>query len=121
MSRWRPPLAWAGVILVLTSWPSANLGTEVTGADKLGHFGMYGVLGFLVARALPSPRTRTDLLAALAWMTVFGLLDEVHQRWIPGRDASIADWAADFLGATVGLLVANHLLSLAPKRPDLST
>lgn len=121
MSRWRPPLAWAGVILVLTSWPGSGLGNQVTGADKIAHLGMYGVLGYLVARALPLPRGRVAMLASLAWMTVFALLDEVHQHWIPGRDASIADWAADILGASLGLLAATYILSSAPRRPDPST
>lgn len=92
-----------------------------SGLDKVVHFSVYAVLGLLVTRALDVPRTRVALLSAIASMTVFGLLDEVHQHWIPGRDASIADWAADILGATVGLLAANHLLSLARKRPDLPT
>lgn len=101
-----------------TSWPNPHLGSVETGADKIVHFGMYGVLGFLVTRALVRPRTSVDLLAALAWMTVFAMLDEVHQFWIPGRDASVGDWTADILGATVGLLVANHLFSTAHARPD---
>jgi VanZ family protein len=109
------------VILVATSWSSPQLGSAETGVDKIVHFGMYGVLGFLVTRALVRPRTRVDLLAALAWMTVFAMLDEVHQAWIPGRDASVGDWTADLLGATVGLLVANHLFSTAHERPDLLT
>ena len=120
-SRWRPPLAWAGVILVATSWPSSSLGNQVTGADKVAHLGLYGVLGFLVARALLLPRRRVVMVAALAWITVFAMLDEVHQHWIPGRDASIADWAADILGATLGLLAATYLFSLAPRRPDPTT
>ena len=107
------------MILVLTSWPSPRIGVEVSGGDKVVHFVMYGILGFLVTRALALPRARADLFAALAWMTVFAMLDEVHQHWIPGRDASVADWAADLLGATAGLVLANHLLSLARERPDL--
>lgn len=94
------------------------MGPDVSGSDKIVHVAMYGILGFLVARALARPRTRVDQLAALAWMTVFALLDEVHQHWIPGREASAADWAADLLGAAVGLVLANHLLSSARERPD---
>ena len=106
------------MILVLTSWPSPRIGVDVSGADKVVHFGIYGILGVLVTRALAPPRTRVDLLAALAGMTVFAMLDELHQYWIPGRDASVADWAADLLGATVGLVLAHHLLSSARERLD---
>ncbi len=109
------------MILILTSWPSPQVSTKVAWSDKIVHFSVYAVLGHLVARALAAPRSRATLLAAVAGMCVFGMLDEVHQAWIPGRDASIADWMADLLGATVGLLVSHHLLSLAPTRQDLPT
>lgn len=120
-SRWRLPLLWSAVILVLTSWPSPRIGIEVSGGDKIVHFAMYGILGFLVTRALALPRKPVELLAVLAWITVFALLDEVHQHWIPGREASVADWTADLLGATAGLLLANHILSSARERPGLLT
>lgn len=109
------------MILLLTSWPNPNVDIHVDGADKVVHFGMYVILGALVARALLAPRTRVGLLAAAAWMTVFGMLDEVHQHWIPGRSTSIADWAADILGASVGLLAAHFLLSLALGRQEQQT
>lgn len=110
------------MILVLTSWPSlGTTGPQLPGLDKVVHFGLYAVLGYLVARALSVPRTRIALFAALAGITVFGLLDEVHQAWIPGREASVADWIADLLGAATGLVVATQLLSLAPSRQDLPT
>ena len=115
------PLGWSGVILLFTSWPSPNVDLHVAGADKVVHFSLYAILGALVARALLTPRTRIGLLAALAWMTVFGMLDEVHQYWIPGRETSVADWGADILGATVGLLAAHLLLSLALRRQDQQT
>ena len=110
------------MILVLTSWPSfGTSGPQIPGLDKVAHFGLYAVLGYLVARALAVPRTRVALFAALAGITVFGLLDEVHQAWIPGREASVGDWIADVLGAATGIITAAHLLSLAPSRQDLPT
>jgi len=109
------------VILVLTSWPSPRVSTRVTGTDKIAHFSVYAILGYLVARALSEPRTRWALLSAVVAMYVFGMLDEVHQMWVPGREASVWDWAADCLGASTGLLVGHHLLSLAQSRQDLPT
>ena len=32
-------------------------------------------------------------------------VDEVHQSFVPGRDASVYDWLADTLGAGFGVLV----------------
>jgi VanZ family protein len=39
--------------------------------------------------------------AALA-AVLYGLSDEVHQSFIPGRDASVGDVVADALGALLG-------------------
>jgi VanZ family protein len=115
-------VGWAAVILVLTSWPSPpDLGSRVPGLDKLVHFSMYAVLGYLVAKALRHPvslRTRINTLTAMA---LFGFVDELHQLLVPGRDANVADWAADLTGATTGLLIGLHLLSLARARQDLPT
>jgi VanZ family protein len=39
----------------------------------------------------------------LCWL--YGLSDEVHQIWVPGRSADILDWLVDGLGIfTVGWL-----------------
>lgn len=110
------------MILVLTSWPSPEIDHKlVDGSDKVAHFGVYFILGVLTWRALAVPRGMKALLAALAAMYVFGLVDEVHQAFVPGRDASVFDWMADLLGATAGLVLAPRLLSLARRRQDLLT
>jgi VanZ family protein len=117
-SRWRPVILWAAAILVMTSWPSPGGIPDVTGIDKVAHFGVYAVLGTLVARALLPARTRSVLVFAFIGIATFGALDELHQNWIPGRDASVADWIADFSGALVGLAVAPTLLRLTLTRQD---
>lgn len=105
------------VILALTSWPSPSIGPEVAGADKVAHFGLYAVLGWLTARALLE-RTAARLGAAVAGLGAFAAADELHQLLIPGRSASVLDWLADLAGLALGLLLAAHLLSLAPVRQD---
>jgi VanZ family protein len=37
---------------------------------------------------------------------VYGVSDEFHQRFVPGRNASIEDWVADVAGAAVGVAAA---------------
>jgi VanZ family protein len=112
--RWIPPIAWAAVILTLTSIPASDLAPvgafAFPGADKLVHVGMYGVLGALLARAVgvpPSPRTLGRLLLGVL---LFAAVDEWHQRFIPGRSADVLDLVADLAGATLGVAAAARFL-----------
>ena len=111
--RWRPPLAWAAVILVLTSIPVPSTPVDdVLGLDKLVHLVLYGVLGALAARAARTPsRARLPLLAALGAVILFAAADEWHQALVPGRSADPLDWVADAVGALAGTaLVVRGLL-----------
>ena len=96
------------------------MSTAITGVDKAAHFSVYAMLGALTARALLSPRTVRALVVAAGFIAVFGALDEVHQLWVPGREASVWDWTADLLGCVVGLILGNHYLSLARARRELT-
>lgn len=120
--RWWPVFGWGVVILLLTSWPSPpDLPATIPGLDKVVHVAMYAVLGYLVSRALLWPVAIGTRLNAVTAMAIFAFVDELHQLLVPGRSASGWDWASDLVGATVGLLVGLHLLSLAPGRQDLKT
>jgi len=75
--------------------------------DKVVHFGIYAVLGALLARALAGGiRTVTARRAALAILlsTLYGVTDEWHQSFVPGRTPEPRDVAADFAGAAAGAL-----------------
>lgn len=121
--RWGPVLVWACAILVMTSWPGnpKTLEPALPELDKLAHFSVYCVLAVLTWRALTAPRTRSALISAFAAIAVFGALDELHQLYVPFRDASVFDWSADLLGALIGLRIAASLLSHIPTRQDPQT
>lgn len=74
--------------------------------DKLLHFTAYGLMAFLAARALNRERPamgRSRLyMFALGFTIVFGLSDEIHQAFVPGRTASTGDWIADIMGSCMG-------------------
>jgi len=121
--RWAPSIAWSAVILVATSLPGSTFPSvsSVPGADKVVHGVMYGVLGFLVTRALDigrAPGWGGRVSGGLAAIAAFGALDEWHQRWIPGRGADSLDWGADVAGAAFGTLL---YLRSALERRETST
>lgn len=101
-------------MVALTSWPRPPEIPIVSGIpnfDKLIHMSLYGIEGFLLYRAVRWPeRVGGSLLRVLAIvgvMAVWGVLDEVHQYWIPGRSMEGGDVAADVTGAAVGAMVAS--------------
>ena len=103
---------------MLTSVPGRDVpDVGVPHVDKLVHFAMYAVLGFLIARALGGaraiggavarPAVRVLALAVVA-VALFAAADEWHQRWVPGRSTDVLDWCADVAGGTLALLLATH-------------
>lgn len=99
-SLWGPVLLEAAVLFWLSS--RTFLTSSPAGWDKVAHFLAYGALCTLLLRALHGgllPLRLTLGLAAVALATAYGASDEFHQSFVPGRDASVFDLAADFLGA----------------------
>lgn len=76
------------------------------GWDKLLHFLAYGLLAVLVLRALcggdPGRAGWPPAMMAALFATLYGLTDEWHQSYVPGRMAEAADLAADAAGALAG-------------------
>jgi VanZ family protein len=102
--RWGPVVLWAAMIFVLSSFSS--LPAPPAGfTDKHAHFATYGVLAALLVWALtdrsPARMTWATAAAAVALAALYGASDEWHQSFVPGRDASALDLAADTLGAAI--------------------
>ena len=106
--RWLPPLLWAAFILILTSIPGSHLPVLPSrNFDKVVHLAIYGVLGWLTARAWSSrSRVTAAALAVVLLISCFGALDEWHQQFIPQRSMDLLDWTADTAGAAIGVLLA---------------
>jgi VanZ family protein len=51
----------------------------------------------------------------VAFLTAYGAALEFCQIWIPGRNAALADVAADFVGAFIGIAVAMMIAGVMPK------
>ena len=106
--RWISTLAYAGVIFYLSSrcWSGPPLFLH---ADKVIHLVIYAGLGALCVWALrgTSLRGRAQLLPlAVAMAFIYGVTDEMHQMFVPGRDASAADLVFDAIGGFLGAWAA---------------
>jgi len=74
-------------------------------SDKVLHGIEYGILAALLVFGFTRTRREwagsTVALAAWSFATLYGMTDEVHQRFVPGRQSSVFDWMADAAGAAV--------------------
>ena len=92
---------YASLIFVLSSFPKVPT-IERPFLDKLEHVIEYSVLGFLTVSCFKKIDRKTIILAILI-TSLYGVLDEFHQYFVPGRDFSILDMLADSLGSIVGI------------------
>ena len=101
---WGP--AWATMVLIFVLSSISGLGPIPGGVDDgVAHALQYAVLAALLLRGLAGARWRGVRVraAALAVLlaTLYGVIDEAHQWFVPGRTAEVTDLVADALGAAV--------------------
>jgi VanZ family protein len=102
--RWAPAVLWAALIFTLSSM--SGLPAPPSGfTDKHAHFVIYAVLCALLVWGLTNraPGRTTWSVAAVAAVlaTLYGASDEWHQSFVPGREVSALDLAADAIGAAL--------------------
>jgi VanZ family protein len=105
---WVPVAGYMAVIFYFSSLNDPLLPAGTT--DKTWHAAGYAGLAVLVCRALAGGfRHRLTLrmaAAAIAIATAYGVTDEFHQTFVPGRGWDANDLAADAIGACAGTIAA---------------
>jgi len=108
MTRWWPVLAYAALILLVSSIPASSMPVSQTlwSLDKVMHCLEYAVLAALLSRALaasaPGLGPAALWAAAMLGAALFGAVDEWYQSFTPGRLSSRYDALADAAGAVAG-------------------
>ena len=94
-------LFWMAFIFCLSSIPDPPAPSVFRAQDKIAHVLAFGILGALFSRSF-RPRDReprfTRVLLITLMVAVYGGFDESHQMFVPGREASLGDLAADVVG-----------------------
>ncbi|HXV64739.1 MAG TPA: VanZ family protein [Vicinamibacteria bacterium] len=97
------------LFMVLIFWTSSRSQPPlpIEAPDYVLHAGTFFILALLASRAfafgLAKPAATWKLWAALAVSILFGLSDEWHQSYVPGRHVSLRDVAADSIGALLAV------------------
>lgn len=133
---WGPALLWMGLLFFLSSLSHVPGESLFPLSDKVAHFGMFGVLGAALAWARGragawtengdppghqgsrrEPKPARARLPGSPWSlgpilvgVLFAASDEWHQSFVPGRDPSFGDLAADLTGLTLGFLIGAVLI-----------
>jgi VanZ family protein len=99
-------LIYCGLIFYASSRSTLPTPNLFSGQDKLIHATAYAIMATLFWHAAMQ-RCHIHLLP---WLVVaacacYGISDEFHQSFVPGRDASVWDWLADISGATVASML----------------
>ncbi|MBI2872068.1 MAG: VanZ family protein [Chloroflexi bacterium] len=123
--RWLAPAAWMGLMSFVSQQssppeprlPSGLLAFLGGHEDKLFHFVEFAILAMLLRLALGTARPKLRaLLMVVVGCALFAATDEVHQAFVPGRDASPLDGLTDVAGAVSGLLLTHWVLGWARYR-----
>jgi VanZ family protein len=119
---WLPVALDAALIFYLSSIPRLP-SPPGPFSDKHFHFASYALFATLLVRALASGRIRnvTARIAIVATVlaALYGVSDEFHQMFVPGRSADPYDLLADTLGAAAaaGLLLAWAIIRRSRRVP----
>ena len=120
---WLPVIVYCAAIFIQSSFPTAQQIPSWRNLDKVLHVAAYAILGALFFRALSTGHLNSNLKAAVILSILFsglyGLSDEIHQSFVPGRSAEVADALADFTGGILGAGCGWFRLKRIDKSADL--
>lgn len=98
--------------------PESSVGWFWELPDWAAHAVEYAVGGFLARATLEGVRRPSPALIAVVFCVLWGVVDEWHQSWIPGRDSSLLDVVADGVGGALGTLAWPLVSSLWRPRQE---
>jgi VanZ family protein len=120
---WLPLIAYCLLIFIQSSSAEPMKLPAIAQIDKLLHGVGYSVLGVLFCRAYRSGWPKAPgwsmANASLLSGSFYGITDEIHQYFVPGRSADPWDWLADTVGVILGV-AAYHAFLYASARKSLS-
>ncbi len=114
---WLPAIIWLAVIFYISSLPYVPIVSGINISSYIKHAIEYAVLGGLLAIGFSKnghSGNKTILLIAVFGL-FYGISDEIHQLFVPGRVFDFGDIASDGIGSLLGgLLLKVQSLMASP-------
>ncbi len=109
VSAWGPVILYMAAIFVVSGQQHVSLGGRLTfsDSDKLLHACAYFGLALVAYRAAAMVPLTLRLDPAVVGMIIsalYGVTDEFHQHFVPGRSTDVFDLLADAAGALIAML-----------------
>lgn len=106
-------IVWV-TIFTLSSLPSPITYPTINLGDKIDHFFAFFVLSILLSLSLHFQNKYPNLRKRIYFYTFvitisYGIFDELHQLFIPGRFFDLLDLLADFIGTITGIYLVKLL------------
>ena len=118
---WLPLILYCLFIYIQSDHPSPEQIPIFPYVDKVLHAAAYGILGILFYRAYQTLKLK-DNIKILMFLSVvsaslYGISDEIHQSFVPFREAEVADVIADMIGALSGVCLYQLLIVSKIEKP----
>jgi VanZ family protein len=111
---WLPLILYCLLIYIQSAHPSPKQIPSFPFVDKVLHFAAYGIMGILFYRAYQTLRIKDNIhmlmLLSVVSASLYGISDEIHQSFVPFREAAVADVIADIIGAFSGVCLYQLLV-----------
>lgn len=112
-----PAIAWAIIIVVLSGYPGDEMPPDpFINFDKLAHSGVYALLAFLLYYGFvkqytyPYLRYKASLWSFVITVFLGGFMEILQDCIFINRRGDWIDFAADALGALIGVIVAVKII-----------
>jgi VanZ family protein len=121
---WLPLIAYCVLIYIQSDHPSPESIPSFRFSDKLLHFVAYAVMGVLFYRAYQTLPFKNNIqlvmLLSMISASLYGISDEIHQSFVPLRNAQLLDAIADTFGAICGVRLYNWWVVFREDRKQMT-
>jgi VanZ family protein len=117
-------IAWVLTIIIVSSIPNIptlkiHTAKKEIRLDYLMHFCEYGVLSFMAFLSFAGKEFKVSfrkVLLIAGGLIIFAILDELHQKLIPGRSYNIKDMLSNVTGIVAATVFTVIVFSMIKKK-----